>query len=144
MTRIKALVIPPAWDEVWICPQPHGHLQATGRDEKGRKQYRYHQHWQKIRSQTKFNRTIAFGLALPKIREQVKKDFRKHGLPKEKVLAAIVKLLETTKIRVGNQQYAQRNKSFGLTTMKSVMLMFLVLNCNLNFAVKVVLTTILN
>lgn len=118
LNRIKALVIPPAWDEVWICADTSGHLQATGRDEKGRKQYRYHAHWRKIRSQTKFNRTIAFGLALPKIREQVQKDLRKHGLPKEKVLAATVKLLETTKIRVGNEQYAQRNKSFGLTTMK--------------------------
>lgn len=118
LNRIKALVIPPAWDEVWICTEQNGHLQATGRDEKGRKQYRYHQHWRKIRSQTKFNRTIAFGLALPKIRERLQKDLRKHGLPKEKVLAATVKLLEATKIRVGNEQYAQRNKSFGLTTMK--------------------------
>ncbi len=118
LNRIKALVIPPAWDEVWICSDERGHLQATGRDEKGRKQYRYHAHWRKIRSQTKFNRTIAFGLALPKIREQVQKDLRKHDLPKEKVIAAIAKLLETTKIRVGNQQYAQKNKSFGLTTMK--------------------------
>ncbi|MDY6896592.1 MAG: DNA topoisomerase IB [Cyanobacteriota bacterium] len=118
LNRIKALVIPPAWNEVWICTDKNGHLQATGRDEKGRKQYRYHQHWRKIRSQTKFNRTIAFGLALPKIRERVQKDLRKHGLPKEKVLAATVKLLETTKIRVGNERYAQRNKSFGLTTMK--------------------------
>ncbi len=118
LERIKALVIPPAWDEVWICVHAHGHLQATGRDEKGRKQYRYHAHWRKIRSQTKFNRIIAFGLALPKIREQVKKDLAKHGLPKEKVIAAIAKLLEITKIRIGNQQYAQRNKSFGLTTMK--------------------------
>ena len=118
LERIKALVIPPAWDQVWICTDACGHLQATGRDEKGRKQYRYHTHWRKVRSQTKFNRTIAFGLALPKIRKQVEKDLRKHGLPKEKVLAATVKLLETTKIRVGNEQYAQRNKSFGLTTMK--------------------------
>ncbi|WP_414622004.1 DNA topoisomerase IB [Calothrix sp. CCY 0018] len=118
LERIKALVIPPAWDQVWICTDERGHLQATGRDEKGRKQYRYHAHWRKIRSQTKFNRTIAFGLALPKIRKQVQKDLRKHGLPKEKVLAATVKLLETTKIRVGNEQYAQKNKSFGLTTMK--------------------------
>ncbi|KST63601.1 DNA topoisomerase IB [Mastigocoleus testarum] len=118
LNRIKAIVIPPAWKEVWICPHPQGHLQATGRDEKRRKQYRYHKLWRKIRSQTKFNRTIAFGLALPKIRQQVEKDLRKHGLPKEKVLATVVKLLETSKIRVGNQQYAQRNKSFGLTTMK--------------------------
>ena len=118
LERIKALVIPPAWDQVWICTDACGHLQATGRDEKGRKQYRYHAHWRKIRSQTKFNRTIAFGLALPKIRKQIQKDLRKHGLPKEKVLAATVKLLETTKIRVGNEQYAQKNKSFGLTTMK--------------------------
>ena len=118
LNRIKALVIPPAWNQVWICANSCGHLQATGRDEKGRKQYRYHTHWRKIRSQTKFNRAIAFGLALPKIRERVQKDLRKHGLPKEKVLAATVRLLETTKIRVGNEQYAKRNKSFGLTTMK--------------------------
>lgn len=118
ITRIKALIIPPAWTNVWICPHPHGHLQATGRDAKGRKQYRYHPRWRKIRSQTKFNRMIAFGQALPHIREQVQKDLTRRGLPKEKVLAVLVKLLEVTKIRVGNQQYAQNNKSFGLTTMR--------------------------
>jgi DNA topoisomerase-1 len=111
-------VIPPAWTEVWICPLSHGHLQATGRDAKGRKQYRYHEHWQKIRSQTKFNRMIAFGEALPKMRQRVEKDMALRGLPREKVLAAVVKLLEITKIRVGNEEYAKDNKSFGLTTMR--------------------------
>ncbi|MBF2006741.1 MAG: DNA topoisomerase IB [Chlorogloeopsis fritschii C42_A2020_084] len=118
LTRIKALVIPPAWSEVWICPHSQGHLQATGRDAKGRKQYRYHSHWQKVRSQTKFTRMIAFGQALPKIRQHVQADLALGGLPKEKVLATVVKLMEITKIRVGNEEYAQTNKSFGLTTMR--------------------------
>ncbi|MFQ4143143.1 DNA topoisomerase IB [Chlorogloeopsis sp. ULAP02] len=118
LTRIKALVIPPAWSEVWICPHSQGHLQATGRDAKGRKQYRYHSHWQKIRSQTKFTRMIAFGQALPKIRQRAQEDLALRGLPKEKVLATVVRLMEITKIRVGNEEYAQTNKSFGLTTMR--------------------------
>lgn len=118
LSRFKALVIPPAWTNVWICPLPHGHLQATGRDAKGRKQYRYHAHWRNIRSQTKFNRMIAFGEALPKIRKRIENDLSLSGLPREKVLATVVKLLEITKIRVGNEEYAQTNKSFGLTTMR--------------------------
>ncbi|WP_341532027.1 DNA topoisomerase IB (plasmid) [Nostoc sp. UHCC 0302] len=118
LDRIKALIIPPAWNDVWICPHPQGHLQATGRDAKGRKQYRYHTHWHKVRSQTKFTRMIAFGQALPKLRQRVQQDLALPGLPKEKVLATIVKLLEITKIRVGNEEYAQTNKSFGLTTMR--------------------------
>jgi DNA topoisomerase I len=118
LSRFKSLVIPPAWTEVWICPLPYGHLQATGRDAKGRKQYRYHQHWRQVRSQTKFNRMIAFGEALPDIRKRVEKDMALKGIPKQKVLATVVKLLEITKIRVGNEEYAQTNKSFGLTTMR--------------------------
>ena len=118
LSRIKALVIPPAWTNVWICPLPHGHLQATGRDAKGRKQYRYHAHWRQVRSQTKFNRMIAFGEALPKIRKQTEADLKRTGLPREKVLATVVRLLEITRIRVGNEEYAQTNKSFGLTTMR--------------------------
>lgn len=118
LSRFKALVIPPAWNNVWICPLPHGHLQATGRDAKGRKQYRYHAHWRTIRSQTKFNRMIAFGEALPKIRRRIEEDLGLRGLPREKVLATVVKLLEITRIRVGNEEYAQTNESFGLTTMR--------------------------
>ena len=118
LSRIKALVIPPAWIDVWICPLPHGHLQATGRDAKGRKQYRYHAEWRRVRSQTKFNRMIAFGEALPKIRQQTAENLALPGLPKEKVLATVVRLLEITRIRVGNEEYAKENSSFGLTTMR--------------------------
>lgn len=118
LSRFKALVIPPAWTDVWICPLPHGHLQATGRDAKGRKQYRYHVHWRTIRSQTKFSRMIAFGEALPKIRKRIEEDLGLRGLPREKVLATVVKLLEVTRIRVGNEEYVQTNESFGLTTMR--------------------------
>lgn len=117
LKRIRALVIPPAWNHVWICPLPHGHLQATGRDAKGRKQYRYHVHWSKVRSQTKFNRMIAFGEALPKIRKRTEEDLALRGLPREKVLATVIQLMEITQIRIGNEEYAIENKSFGLTTM---------------------------
>jgi DNA topoisomerase I len=117
--RINSLAIPPAWKNVWICPIANGHLQATGRDAKGRKQYRYHAHWQKIRSQTKFNRMISFSAALPIIREQIEKHLSLKGLPREKVLATVVRLLETTCIRVGNVEYAQENQSFGLTTLRN-------------------------
>lgn len=116
--RIEALGIPPAWREVWICPSPKGHLQATGRDEKGRKQYRYHDRWQAVRNESKFSRMVAFGLALPRIRAQVDADLRRRGLPREKVLATVVRLLETTLIRVGNAEYARSNKHYGLTTMR--------------------------
>ena len=116
--RIKELAIPPAWEEVWICPSPNGHVQATGRDAKGRKQYRYHERWREVRDENKYEHMLAFGRALPRIRERVEADLRKHGLPREKVLAAIVRLLETTLIRIGNDQYAKENKSFGLTTMR--------------------------
>ena len=117
LTRIRALAIPPAWKDVWICPSPNGHLQATGRDARGRKQYRYHPRWREAQDQQKYERIIVFAKALPKIRRAVARDLRKRGLPREKVLAAVVKLLETTLIRVGNDEYARDNHSFGLTTM---------------------------
>jgi DNA topoisomerase I len=118
LQRIKALAIPPAWTDVWICPLPNGHIQATARDAKGRKQYRYHTRWHAVRDETKYERTIAFGKALPLIREQTERHLDLPGLPREKVLAAIVRLLEMTLIRVGNDEYARHNKSFGLTTMR--------------------------
>jgi DNA topoisomerase I len=116
--RIRALVIPPAWTDVWICPDPRGHLQATGRDARGRKQYRYHARWREVRDEDKYGRLPAFGRALPAIRRRVTRDLNRSGLPRQKVLAAIVKLLETTVIRVGNDEYARQNRSFGLTTMR--------------------------
>lgn len=116
--RIEKLAIPPAWTDVWICPLPNGHLQATGRDARGRKQYRYHPEWREARNETKFNRMIVFGEALPKIRERVEQDLSLPGLPRAKVIAAVVRLLETTLIRVGNTEYARSNRSFGLTTLR--------------------------
>ncbi len=118
LRRIKALAIPPAWTDVWICPHPVGHLQATGRDVRGRKQYRYHPRWREVRDESKYGRTIAFARALPKIREQTERDLALPGLPRQKVLAAVVRLLETTFIRVGNEEYAKANRSYGLTTMR--------------------------
>ena len=118
LQRIKALVIPPAWTDVWICPNPLGHLQATGRDVRGRKQYRYHPRWRDVRDEVKYGRLIAFAKALPRIHERTAADLRKPGLPREKVLAAVVRLLEKTLIRVGNEEYARDNGSFGLTTMR--------------------------
>ena len=118
LARIRALVIPPAWTDVWICPNPRGHLQATGRDARGRKQYRYHAKWRTVRDGTKFGRMISFGHALPAIRRRTDADLRRPGLPREKVLAAVVRLLEKTFIRVGNDEYARDNRSFGLTTMR--------------------------
>jgi DNA topoisomerase-1 len=115
--RINSLAIPPAYTDVWICPDPRGHIQATGRDARGRKQYRYHPKWREVRDETKYNRMIAFGEALPVIRERTDQDLRRHGLPREKVLAAVIRLLEATLIRVGNEEYARTNDSFGLTTM---------------------------
>ena len=116
--RIAALVIPPAWTEVWISPHPNGHIQATGRDDRGRKQYRYHPRWRSVRDESKYGRMMAFGRALPGIRKRVDEDLARPGLPKEKVLATVVRLLETTLIRVGNEEYARTNRSFGLTTMR--------------------------
>ncbi|MGE5565866.1 MAG: DNA topoisomerase IB [Parcubacteria group bacterium] len=118
LERIRKLAIPPAWTDVWICPDPNGHIQATGRDQKRRKQYRYHDGWREVRDGAKYERMIAFGRALPKLRRQLQKDLAKKGLPREKVLAAVVSLLEMTLIRVGNDEYAKKNKSFGLTTMQ--------------------------
>jgi DNA topoisomerase-1 len=116
--RIRSLVIPPAWTRVWICPDPRGHLQATGRDARGRKQYRYHPKWREVRDGTKYGRLVEFGRALPVIRRRTDADLRRIGLPRQKVLAAVVKLLEKTFIRVGNEEYARDNHSFGLTTMR--------------------------
>lgn len=116
--RIKTLVIPPAWTDVWICPDPDGHIQVTGRDARGRKQYRYHPKFRAVRDQTKFGRILEFSRALPQLREQVERDLARRGLPREKVLAATVRLLDRTLIRVGNPEYARHNKSFGLTTLK--------------------------
>jgi DNA topoisomerase-1 len=118
LARIDALVIPPAWTDVWICSNPNGHLQATGRDARGRKQYRYHDRWREVRDDSKYRRLTDFAAVLPLIRRRVRADLRRRGLPREKVLATIVKLLETTLIRVGNEEYATTNKSFGLTTMR--------------------------
>jgi DNA topoisomerase-1 len=118
LARIKALAIPPAWTDVWICPRPDGHIQATGRDERGRKQYRYHARWRLVRDEAKYGRTLAFGRALTKIRRATERDLKLPGLPRRKVLAAVVRLLETTLIRVGNDEYARTNGSFGLTTMR--------------------------
>ena len=117
--RIKGLVIPPAWTDVWICPTANGHLQATGRDARGRKQSRYHPHWREVRDETKYERMLLFGDALPRIRERVDHDLALAGLPRDKVLATVVRLMETTFIRVGNAEYARTNKSYGLTTMRT-------------------------
>jgi DNA topoisomerase-1 len=116
--RIKALAIPPAWKDVWICPDPSGHLQATGRDARGRKQNRYHPHWREIRDESKYGRMISFARSLPAIRKRVLHDLKLEGLPRDKVLAAVVRLLEVSLIRVGNDEYARENDSFGLTTMR--------------------------
>lgn len=119
LRRIRSLAIPPAYTDVWICPRPDGHLQATGRDARGRKQYRYHPYWQVLRDCDKFDRMLAFGEALPRIRARVRRDLALRGLPREKVLAALVHLLDTTFIRVGNDEYARHNGSFGLTTLRN-------------------------
>jgi DNA topoisomerase-1 len=119
LARIKALAIPPAWTDVWICPYPNGHILATGRDARGRKQYRYHPKWREVRDETKYERMLIFGRALPKIRAQVEQDIQLPGLPKRKVLAAIVRLMESTLVRVGNAEYAKENNSYGLTTLRN-------------------------
>jgi len=118
LTRIRGLVIPPAWTEVWISPSPRGHIQAVGRDARRRKQYRYHSQWREVRDETKFGQLVAFGKALPAIRRRVDKDLARKGLPREKILATVVRLLETTLIRIGNEEYARANRSFGLTTLR--------------------------
>ncbi len=119
LSRIRSLVIPPAWRDVWICASPIGHIQATGRDARGRRQYRYHPQWHEVRDGTKYERTIAFARALPRLRRQVQRDLRRHGLPRDKVIAAIVRLLETTLIRIGNEEYARDNRSYGLSTLRN-------------------------
>jgi len=119
LLRIKRLAIPPAWTDVWICPSPNGHIQATGRDARGRKQYRYHDRWREMRDENKFGRLADFAKVLPKIRRRVARDIRLADLPREKVLATVVRLLERTFIRIGNEEYARANKSFGLTTIKN-------------------------
>ena len=119
LLRIRRLAIPPAYTDVWICPTPNGHIQATGRDARGRKQYRYHERWREARDENKYDRMVVFGKALPKIRRRVNKDLAQRGLPRSKVLATVVQLLERTFIRIGNDEYAKDNKSFGLTTMRN-------------------------
>lgn len=118
LARIRSLVIPPAWENVWICPDARGHLQATGKDVRGRKQYRYHPKWRQARDETKYDRMVGFAQALPRIRERTARDLRRTGMPREKVLATVVQLLEKTLIRVGNDEYAKQNRSFGLTTLR--------------------------
>lgn len=119
IARIDRLAIPPAWRDVWICPHPNGHIQATGRDQRGRKQYRYHEDWRATRDATKYERMVAFGRALPRIRRRVAADLRRRGLGRDKVLAAMVRLLEATQIRVGNDEYARTNRSYGLSTLRN-------------------------
>ncbi len=118
LLRIKRLAIPPAWTEVWVSPLANGHIQATGRDARGRKQYVYHDRWREVRDENKYDRIISFGETLPKIRRRIARDLKLPGLPRNKVLATVVQLLERTFIRIGNEEYARENKSFGLTTMK--------------------------
>ena len=117
IARVNALAIPPAYTQVWICPDPAGHIQATARDARGRKQYRYHPRWRAVRDATKFERMLAFGAALPRIRKRVEADLALQGMPREKVLATVVRLLETTLMRVGNDEYVRSNRSYGLTTL---------------------------
>ncbi|MCX8255075.1 DNA topoisomerase I [Beijerinckiaceae bacterium RH AL1] len=117
--RIDKIAVPPAYTDVWICPDPNGHIQATGRDDRGRKQYRYHPKWTEARDTAKYERMVGFARLLPDIRARVAADMRRHGLPREKVAATLVALLEKTLIRVGNEDYARENKSFGLTTLRN-------------------------
>jgi DNA topoisomerase-1 len=118
LARIRALAVPPAWVDVWICPDPLGHIQATGRDARGRKQYRYHPEWRVLRDETKYERIVAFGEALPSIRERTERDLALPGLPRDKVLAAVMRILDTSLLRIGNPEYAKMNDSFGLTTLQ--------------------------
>jgi DNA topoisomerase I len=119
LRRLKRLAIPPAWTEVWICPSSNGHIQATGRDARRRKQYRYHERWRELRDENKFDRLAQFAKALPNIRRRVTQDLKLPALPRQKVLATLVRLLERSFIRIGNEEYARENKSFGLTTLKN-------------------------
>jgi DNA topoisomerase-1 len=117
--RIEGLAIPPAWTDVWICPSRNGHIQATGRDARGRKQYRYHPRWREVRDETKYHRLAAFARALPRLRRRVDRDMRRRALSRERVVATVVRLLDVTTIRVGNDEYARENESFGLTTLRA-------------------------
>jgi len=117
LRELRALAIPPAWRDVWICPNPNGHLLATGRDARGRKQYRYHPRWREVRDATKFDRMVPFGAALPTIRQRIDRDIALRGLPREKVLAAVLRLIDAALLRVGNDEYARLNDSFGAATM---------------------------
>jgi DNA topoisomerase I len=119
LERIASLAVPPAYKDVWICVNPRGHLQATGQDARGRKQYRYHPRWREVRDGAKFERMIAFGDALPKLRRKITRDLALPGLPRVKVLAAVAALLDVTRARIGNVEYARDNKSFGLTTLRN-------------------------
>lgn len=119
LKRIQSLAVPPAWTNVWICPKADGHIQATGRDDKGRKQYRYHRHWHEARDEKKFDRMSAFGRTLPRIRQRVSRDLRSSGLGRDKILATIVRLLDLSAIRVGNDEYVNQNNSYGLTTLRN-------------------------
>jgi DNA topoisomerase-1 len=116
--RIDSLAIPPAWTDVWICPSPNGHIQATGRDARGRKQYRYYPRWREVRDETKYHRLAAFARALPRIRRRVDRDMRRRALSRERVVATVVRPLDETTIRVGNDEYVRENRSFGLTTLR--------------------------
>ena len=118
LKRIRSLVIPPAWTDVWISPDSNGHLQATGRDVRGRKQYRYHPRWREVRDEAKYSKLLIFSRALPKLRARVEEDLKRPGLTRERVLAAIVRLMDMTLFRIGNNEYAKENKSFGLTTLR--------------------------
>jgi len=119
LARIKALAIPPAWEDVWICPWSNGHIQATGRDARLRKQYRYHAHWRIVRDEVKYQRMISFAKALPQVRKCLEHDLKKPGLSKQKVLATVIYLLQATLMRVGNDEYARNNQSFGMTTLRN-------------------------
>jgi DNA topoisomerase-1 len=119
LRRIRALAVPPAWTDVWICPDAQGHIQATGRDDRGRKQYRYHADWREVRDRNKYERILDFARTLPRIRESVAENMNKRGMPREKVLATVVSLLDRTLIRVGNGEYAKENGSYGLTTLRT-------------------------
>ncbi|HLT44848.1 MAG TPA: DNA topoisomerase IB [Luteimonas sp.] len=125
LARIRALAIPPAWTEVWICPDPRGHLQASGRDARGRKQYRYHPQWSRVRDGGKFDRIVAFGESLPRLRRRLRTDLGKRGYPREKVLAIVVAVMGETLVRVGNPEYAKANNSYGLTTLRNRHVAFL-------------------
>ncbi|MDB6163127.1 MAG: hypothetical protein JWL98_559 [Xanthomonadaceae bacterium] len=125
LQRIRTLAIPPAWTDVWICPHPRGHLQACGRDARGRKQYRYHAQWSAVRGNGKFERVIAFGESLPRLRRRLRQDLKASGFPRDKVLAIVVSIMAETLIRVGNNEYARSNRSFGLTTLRNRHVAFL-------------------